>query len=62
LQKAMRVVPPVSDLPIEVPRGRRDRYPQEPELVEALGKKYGIDSSLERLVTALSKLPALTKR
>jgi len=62
LAKAMRVVPPVRDLPIEVPRGRRDRYPEEPELVAALGKKYGVDSSLERLVTALEKLPALTKR
>lgn len=62
LEKAMRVVPPVRDLPIEVPRGRRDHYPDEPELVEALAKKYGIDSSLERLVTALNKLPALTKR
>lgn len=62
LEKAMRVVPPVRDLPIEVPRGRREHYPDEPELVEALASKYGIDSSLERLVTALNKLPALTKR
>ena len=62
LEKAMRVVPPVRDLPIEVPRGRREHYPDEPELVAALASKYGIDSSLERLVTALNKLPALTKR
>ncbi len=61
LRKALKVVPPVRDLKIKVPRGRRSRYPEEPEMVAALGKKYGIDSSLERLVTALSKLPALTK-
>ena len=62
LRRALKVVPPVRDLPIEVPRGRRDAYPEEPEMVEALGKKYGIDSSLERLVTALNKLPALSKK
>jgi 5'-3' exonuclease len=62
LRKALKVVPPVRDLKIKVPAGRRDSYPEDPEMVTALGKKYGIDSSLERLVTALNKLPALTKR
>jgi len=61
LEKALRVVPPVQNLRIEVPRGRRDTYPEDPRGVEQLGKKYGVDSSLERLVTALNKLPALTK-
>src|SRR5437588_395636 len=54
LEKALRVVPPVRDLPIEVPRGRRDKYPQHPKKVEELGKKYGIDSSLERLIKSLT--------
>jgi 5'-3' exonuclease len=54
LRKALKVVPPVSDLKIKVPRGRRARYPDEPELVEAMGKKYGITNNLERLVKALS--------
>jgi 5'-3' exonuclease len=62
LEKALRVVPPVRDLPIEVPRGRRDNYPDEPEIVEELARRYGIASSLERLVKALNTLPALTKR
>jgi 5'-3' exonuclease len=62
LEKALRVVPPVRDLPIEAPRGRRDRYPDEPEIVEELARRYGIASSLERLVKALNALPALTKR
>jgi 5'-3' exonuclease len=54
LRKALKVVPPVTDLKIKVPRGRRARYPDEPELVEAMGKKYGITNNLERLVKALS--------
>ncbi|HEY3085520.1 MAG TPA: 5'-3' exonuclease H3TH domain-containing protein [Candidatus Dormibacteraeota bacterium] len=54
LRKALKVVPPVRDLKIKVPRGRRAHYPDEPELVEAMGKKYGIANNLERLVKALS--------
>ncbi|HEX9363706.1 MAG TPA: 5'-3' exonuclease H3TH domain-containing protein [Candidatus Dormibacteraeota bacterium] len=54
LRKALKVVPPVTDLKIKVPRGRRARYPDDPELVEAMGKKYGITNNLERLVKALS--------
>lgn len=61
LEKALRVVPPVGDLPIEVPKGRRSRYPAEPEIVEELSRRYGIASNLERLVKALSAMPALTK-
>src|SRR5712691_9084006 len=38
LEKALRVVPPVRDLPIEVPPGRRDRYPEHPKKVAELGK------------------------
>jgi 5'-3' exonuclease len=61
LEKALKVVPPVRDLPIEVPRGRRDRYPENPKRVEELGRKYGIESSFERLIKALTGMPALTK-
>src|SRR5947208_51677 len=61
LEKALRVVPPVRDLPIDVPRGRRDRYPDDPKAVDTLGQKYGIESSLERLVKALSSIASLTK-
>ena len=62
LRKALKVVPPVANLPIEVPRGRRDHYPEDPDKVEQLGKKHGIASNLDRLVTALNKMPALAKR
>jgi 5'-3' exonuclease len=58
LEKALRVVAPVTDLPIEVPRGRRDRYPDDPVKAEGLGRRYGVTSSIERLVKALSSLPA----
>lgn len=61
LERAMRVVPPVADLPVDVPRGRRDRYPEDPKRVEELGRKYGIASNLERLTKALSAMPSLTK-
>jgi 5'-3' exonuclease len=62
LRKALKVVPPVANLPIDVPRGRRDHYPEDPAKVEQLGKKHGIANNLERLVTALNKMPALAKR
>jgi 5'-3' exonuclease len=62
LRKALKVVPPVANLPIEVPRGRRDHYPDDPARVEQLGKKHGIANNLDRLVTALNKMPALAQR
>ena len=56
LEKALQVVPPVRDLKIKVPRGRRSRYPAEPEIVEELSRRYGIANNLERLVKALGSL------
>ena len=57
LEKARRVVPPVGDLKIEVPRGRRVRWPDDPALVEKLGARYGVAGSLKRLIEALKKMP-----
>lgn len=62
LEKALRVVPPVRDLPIEAPKGRRDSYPEDPEKVEQMGKKHGVSNNFERLVKALNSMPALTER
>ena len=56
LEKASRIVPPVADLKIEVPRGRRDRWPDDPARVEELGKRHGVASSFQRLLTALAKI------
>jgi 5'-3' exonuclease len=58
LGKAGRVVPPVSNLKIKVPRGRRSRYPEQPEIVKEIGRRFGVASSLERLVTALKTMPS----
>jgi hypothetical protein len=58
LERAMRVVAPVADLKIEVPRGRRENYPDDPERTEELGKRHGVTSSIERLVKALNSMPA----
>jgi 5'-3' exonuclease len=55
LAKAQKVVPPVATLDIAVPRGRRDRYPEHPEKVAEMGRRYGITSSFDRLVKALTK-------
>ena len=57
LEKALRVVPPVRDLEIKVPRGRRDRYPEHPKKVEELGTRYGVTGSFKRLTEALNKMP-----
>ena len=57
LEKAQRVVPPVSDLKIKVPRGRRVRYPDHPKKVEELAARYGIGGSFKRLTEALNKMP-----
>lgn len=58
LANALKVVPPVTDLNLPAIKGRRARYPAEPEVVEEIAKRYGVGSSLQRLVTALN---ALTK-
>lgn len=58
LEKAQRVVAPVTDLKIEVPRGRRDHYPDDPAKVEELSRRYGVASSFERLIKALASMPA----
>jgi 5'-3' exonuclease len=56
LEKASRIVPPVTNLEVDLPRGRRDRYPDDAAQVEALGKRYGIASSFQRLLTALASV------
>lgn len=57
LEKARKVVPPVTDLEIKVPRGRRDKYPEHPKKVEELGTRYGVSGSFKRLTEALSNMP-----
>lgn len=56
LAAALRVVPPVPDLPIELPAGRRDTYPVDGERLTALTERLGLGSATERLLAALAAL------
>jgi 5'-3' exonuclease len=56
IARAMRVVEPVLDLPITLPPGRRDRYPDDPDAVAELAARYGVKGACDRLVAALSAL------
>ena len=53
IERARRVVPPVADLPVELPAGTR---PPDTERAEALAARYGLRSPLERLLKALPLL------
>jgi 5'-3' exonuclease len=55
LERARRVVPPVTDLPVELPGARR---PVDGDRAEALATRYGLRSPLERLLKALPLLDA----
>lgn len=59
LARAARVVPPVRDLPVALPEGRRDSYPVDPERLRALAEAHGLDSPCERLLLALGRLGRL---
>jgi hypothetical protein len=51
---AMRVVEPVLDLPVTLPPGRRDRYPDDPAAVAELAARHGVKGACDRLVAVLS--------
>src|SRR5215469_3305312 len=55
LERARRVVRPVADLPLELPAGRRDRYPADPDRVRELAERHGLAGPFERLLRALDK-------
>jgi 5'-3' exonuclease len=54
LERAMRVVRPVLDLPVSLPAGRRDRYPADPAALAAHAAQSGMESACARLVATLS--------
>lgn len=56
VERARRVVPPVRDLPIELPEGRRAGYPADAERVDALAARHGLSGPFERLLRALPLL------
>jgi 5'-3' exonuclease len=53
LESAMKVVPPVADLPIELPAGRRDTYPADPAALQELAERFAAAESCARLLAAL---------
>lgn len=56
LESAMRVVPPVQDLPIGLPAGRRDGYPEDSASMRSLAAQYGLGDPCERLLGAVRRL------
>jgi 5'-3' exonuclease len=53
LEGALRVVPPVADLPIELPPGRRDSYPADPARLQSLADRFGVHESCAALLASL---------
>jgi 5'-3' exonuclease len=56
LERAMRVVPPVADLPIGLPLGRRSRYPADERALNVLVERHTAKEASDRLLTALVAL------
>ena len=56
VERAMRVVRPVTDLPIGLPPGRRPAYPEHGPALVGLAELHGLQSSSDRLVTALASV------
>ena len=56
LESAMDVVPPVADLPIDLPPGRRDAYPADETALRSLAGRYGVADACARLLEAVARL------
>jgi 5'-3' exonuclease len=53
LERAARIVPPVGDLPIQLPAGRREAYPSDPAALETFIEHYDLREPANRLLAAL---------
>jgi 5'-3' exonuclease len=53
LERAVRIVPPVADLPIQLPAGRRETYPADPGALDKFIERYSLRESADRLLAAL---------
>lgn len=58
LEMAMSVVPPVADLDIALPAGRRPAYPADEEALRRMAAAYGVGDSCARLLDAVARLAA----
>jgi len=56
LENALRVVPPVDDLPIALPAGRRDSYPADDAAMHSLADRYGVREACSRLLAAARRV------
>ncbi len=56
LESAIRVVPPVDDLPIALPAGRRDSYPADEDAMQALAARFNARDACGRLLSAVRRL------
>jgi hypothetical protein len=56
LQAAMTVVRPVDDLPVALPRGHRDVYPNNEPALRSLAARHNAEDSVDRLLRALTSL------
>lgn len=53
LANAMKIVPPVADVPIALPCGRRRSYPVDEARLRSLAGLYGVNESCDRLLAAV---------
>ena len=53
LEQARRVVPPVSTIPLEPPRGVRPQAPEHPQRLQQLSREFALESPVARLMQAL---------
>jgi 5'-3' exonuclease len=56
LERALRVVRPVTDLPIKLPAGQRDVYPVDETALGLHAAHYGVQASCARLLSAMARL------
>jgi 5'-3' exonuclease len=56
LERALRVVTPVPDLPVKLPVGRREMYPADAAALESYASHDGLWESCARLLRALARL------
>ena len=62
LERAARIVPPVRDLPIQMPAGRLEAYPADPAALDALAERYGLGVPADGLLAALRMSSANASR
>jgi 5'-3' exonuclease len=56
LESAARVVPPVADLPIDLPAGRRDAYPDDEAGLRSLAARFRVGDACARLLDAVAAM------